>query len=81
MVDMGVGQEHGVEPVRLEGEIAVVEGLQRLGSLEHAAVDEDAPAVGLEEVAGPGDFMCFSEDVDADGHQPVSFWSGVVRGS
>ena len=55
MIDMRMRQQHGVDVGRPEGEGAVVERLQRLVALEHAAVDEDAFAVHLEQMARAGD--------------------------
>ncbi len=78
MVDMGMGEENGVEPLRLEREGAVVQRLQGLGALEHAAVDEDAPAAGLEEVAGAGHDVGGTEDMDAQGHQPSPISPGAT---
>ncbi len=45
VVDMGVGQQHGVDVGGPERKGAVVQLLQRLVALEHAAVDQDALAV------------------------------------
>ncbi len=81
VVDMGMGEEDRVEPFRLKGEFPVVQGLERLGALEHAAVDENAPVSDLEEVAGAGDDMGGAEDMDADSHQPTSFCSERIAGS
>jgi hypothetical protein len=50
MVDVGVGQEHGVDRRRLEGKGAGIESALGLRSLEHAAVDEQPMRARIQEV-------------------------------
>lgn len=47
MVDMGMGQDDGVDLAAIERESPVVQLLLALGTLEHPAVDKDTPAVCL----------------------------------
>ena len=54
VVDVGVGQEEEVDARRLERERPVVELADALRTLEHAAVDQEAPAPVLDQVARAG---------------------------
>jgi len=55
VIDVGMGQQDEVDLGRIEGKGAVVQFLQGLGALEHAAVDKELAALGLHPVAGAGD--------------------------
>ena len=54
VVDMGVGQHHGIDMTRIERERLGIEPLQRARALKHAAVDKNARLAGNELVAGTG---------------------------
>ena len=55
VVEVGVGQQDGVEGRHVEGRPRPVALTQFLESLEHTAVDEQLLAAGVEEVLGPRD--------------------------
>lgn len=55
MVDMRMGQQDGVDPAGIKGKRLVVQGLERLGPLEHPTVDKNAEAWAAQLRAGPGD--------------------------
>ena len=55
MVEMGVGEQHHVDGLRVEAEgLAVVLG-KLAAPLEHAAIDQDALACRFDQVTGAGD--------------------------
>ena len=54
VVEVGVGQDDGVERRRVEAQRHVVADRLVGAALEHAAVDEDLGPAGVDEVAGPG---------------------------
>ncbi len=47
MVDMRVRQQHRVDLRGIEREVAVVQLLQGLRALEHAAIDQETAALGV----------------------------------
>ena len=55
VVDMGVGEEEIVDGGGIEGKGRVVQFADRGVALEHAAVDEEASAIVLDQIAGAGD--------------------------
>src|SRR5665213_552107 len=54
VVDMGVRQQHGIDIGRPKRKGGVVERLQGFRPLEQAAVDQQAPGLGLKQIAGAG---------------------------
>jgi len=80
---MGVGQEDRVEGCRVEPEgDPISDGLVGT-ALEHAAVDQDAGALGDEQELGAGDGRRPAEEVDLHGAiVPRDAWQGAsIRGS
>ena len=77
MVEMRVGQQDGVELVRVEREGHAVADRFVRAALEHPAVDEDAGLGGLEEVLGAGDGRGAAEEVDLHGRMVTA--RGVRR--
>jgi len=68
MVDMGVGQQQELGLARIEGQGAVVEGVERLRALEHAAVDEESALRMADPVAGAGHGAGGAVEVEGDAH-------------
>ena len=68
VVDVGVGEDDGVDGGGLDGEGVPVLEAVFLGALEEAAIDEDAAAAGFEEVAGAGDGAGGAEEAEGGGH-------------
>ena len=52
----------------LEGKVAIVQRLQRFGTLKHSAVDQKAVITGLKQVAGSGDRMGCTVDMQGNRH-------------
>lgn len=48
MVDMGVGQDHRVDLLRIEGKVLAIQGFQAARSLEQAAIDQHPRAAQRE---------------------------------
>src|SRR4051812_45780106 len=64
MVDMGVRQQHGADRAGIEWKGVVVQLLQRLVALEHAAIDQQpAPGV-LKQIAGAGNRSSRAEECE-----------------
>ncbi|MNZ82442.1 hypothetical protein D3C78_1011400 [compost metagenome] len=58
MVDVGMGDHHGIQLQGIEGEGLAVVGFVFAAALTHAALKQDACAVtGLDQVAGAGDLL------------------------
>ena len=55
VVHVRVGQDHGVDGGRVDGQRVPVAPPQLLEPLEQPAVDEHAPVAGLDQVLGAGD--------------------------
>jgi len=70
VVDVGVGQEDGIDGGRIEGEIAVVELADGFGALEHPAVDQEAEAGDRDVVARAGYRAGGAAELDFELHQP-----------
>ena len=68
VVDMGVGEQHRGDIGRREGKSAVVQFLQRLGTLEQAAIDQQTPGRRLEQMAGAGHRAGGAAESDANAH-------------
>ena len=64
VVEMGVGEEHGVEVRRVVGERDAIADRLIGASLEEAAIDEHPGAVGDEEELGAGHGGGSAEEVD-----------------
>ena len=52
---MGVGENHGIDRARVEGEAGTVACLVRGRALDQAAVDEHLPLAATHQKAGTGD--------------------------
>ena len=78
MVEMRVGQQDGVELVRVERERDAVADRFVRAALEHPAVDEDAGLRGLEQVLRAGDGRGATEEVDLHGRM-VTARGGLRR--
>ena len=77
MIEVRVGEDDrcdGAGVHRQPGPVALAE---RLEPLEHAAVDENAMCVGLEQVLRPGDGSGRPQEREA-GHQPLSILRSTV---
>ena len=73
MVDVGVGQHHGVERAGVNGEVAVERVGLRALALEEARVEQDAGARGLQQVHGAGDLAAGGAvEGEADGHDGLA---------
>ena len=72
VVDMGMGQKHGVDIGGTKRKGAVVQLLQGLLSLKQAAIDQEAPGSGLEEIAGARHGAGRAAKPDGDAHRDVS---------
>lgn len=81
VVCVGVGEDHHLDGGRVDGELGPVELAQRLLALEHAGVDDDAPAAGLEQVLGSGDGARGTQELEGHVvcHAPTLPARGVVR--
>src|SRR5690606_27870937 len=64
MVQVGVGQDHRVDRRRFDRKRSPVTVAQLLVALEQAAVDEQAMAVGLDQVARAGDGARGTEELE-----------------
>jgi hypothetical protein len=58
MIDMGVGEQHGVYLRRVEGEGLMIEGLERSRTLEEATVDQQSMIAAFDLEARSGDGLC-----------------------
>ena len=58
MVQMGMGQNHGVDRGRWDRKRLPVQFAQVLQPLEQPAIDEQPVAVAFQEMLGPGDRAC-----------------------
>ena len=58
MVDMGVGEQHEVDPAHIEAEIqgTLIFPACFRAALEHAAIDQKADIAGFDQRAGAGHF-------------------------
>ncbi|MNR23952.1 hypothetical protein D3C85_1410050 [compost metagenome] len=63
VVDVGMGQHHGVELGRIERQWIPVAQAQGLVSLEQATVDHDLVTAGIEQVLGAGDRIGRAEEL------------------
>ncbi len=68
MIEMGMGQEHGVEARRMRPAARPVAQAQLLVALEQAAIDQKPLAVDLEKIFGAGDGADGAEKGEFDGH-------------
>ena len=68
MIDMGMGQQHGVDIGGTKRKGAVVQFLQRLLSLKQTAIDQETPSAHLKEVAGARDGARCAAKPDGDAH-------------
>jgi hypothetical protein len=68
VVDMGVRQDHRRDVAGRDRQAAIVQRLQALGALEHAAIDEQHPVAGREKIGRAGDGSCRAEKVEG-GHR------------
>ena len=69
VVDVGMGEDDGVERRRLDRERRPVAQAQVLGSLEHARVDQHLLAVRLDQVTRPRDGAGSPQEREVD-HAP-----------
>ena len=67
VVEMGMGQQHGVEIGRIEGERDAVADRFVRAALEHPAIDEDLGPLGDEQVLRAGDGRRAAEEGDLHG--------------
>ena len=72
VVDMGMGQQHGVDVGGAKRKGAVVQFLQGLLSLKQAAVDQEASGSGFEEIAGARHGAGRAAKSDRHAHRDVS---------
>ncbi len=72
VVDMGMGQEHGVDVGGAKRKRPVVQLLQGFRSLKQAAIDQEASGAGLEQIAGARHGAGRAEEPDRDAHRDVS---------
>jgi len=80
VVDMGMGQQQRVDGGGVEGKIGVVQRLQRLGPLEHAAVDQRAAPARRQQEARPGDRACAAAEFQRDlGHDAAPNLAALRR--
>ena len=68
MVDVGVAQHHGVQRAGIEGKGVFVARFGFAAALDQAAVQQDAPAGGLDQVHGPGDLARRAVEMDLHGN-------------
>jgi hypothetical protein len=68
MVDVGVGQQHRRYPGGIEGERAIIQGTQRFGALEHAAIDQKLAARRDQAMARAGDRARSAMNEKRSGH-------------
>jgi len=69
MVQMGMGQHHGIDLVRRDGQRLPVAQAQLLVALEQAAIDQQALAVVAHQVLGAGDGAGAAQEGDVDVHR------------
>src|SRR6185437_3688142 len=67
--DVGVGEQHAIDRPRIERKPLVVQRLQALGALEHAAIDEELRPRRLQPKAGAGDAAGGAVDGEGDAHR------------
>jgi hypothetical protein len=72
------GQQEEIRLAWIEGQGAVVEGIERLGALEHAAVDEEAALGMADAVAGAGHGPGGAVEVEGDAHGMLFDRCGVA---
>jgi hypothetical protein len=72
MVDVGVGQEYGINLGRTEWKSAIVKRLQRLRPLKQSAVHQQAPGLGLKKNAGAGHGSRSSAESKGHAHDVLS---------
>ena len=71
VIDMGMGEQHGVDFGGTKRKGAVVQFLQGLLSLKQPAIDQETPGACLEEIAGARDGARCAAKPDGDAH-----WDG-----
>ena len=62
MVDVGMGEQHEVDPAEVEVERLEVPAAGAAAALEHAAIDQEGDAVGVHPGARPGDLAGCAEE-------------------
>ena len=77
MVDVGVTEQHRIEPGGVEAEGVAVALVAFLAPLDHPAVEQDPPARVLDQVAGTRDLA--SRAVKADVHRAEPTEHRAVR--
>lgn len=78
VIDMRMGQQDGVDRIRLERQGLVVQRLERLGALEHPAIHQEARAAALHQHARPRDAFRRAVKGEVDAHDARSLSSSVV---
>ena len=68
VVDVGVAQDHAVDPARVEGQLEVQRVRLRPPSLEESGVEQESPARGLEQVHRAGHLARRAVEREADAH-------------
>ena len=68
VIDMRMSEKHEIDFGRFEGEVRIVERLQRLRALKHAAIDQEARLACLQQVAGSGDGVGGAVNAQGDRH-------------
>lgn len=74
MIDMGVGQEDGVDRRNVKRKGVVVQRLERLRTLKQSAIHQETSAVERDERTGPGD--AFRRAVEGKGQAHGALPSG-----
>ena len=64
VVDVGMAEDHGIDFTWVEGKFPPVQVPDQLGTLEHAAVQEDLLPVDFQQVAGACDDFIRSQEGD-----------------
>lgn len=68
VVQVGMGQHHGVDLVRRDGQALPIAQAQLLVALEQAAIDQQALAVVTHQILGAGDGAGAAQESDVDVH-------------
>ena len=72
VIDMRMGQQHGIDVGGAERKCAIVQRLQRLRSLKQPAVDEETSGPGLEQMARAGHGAGRAAEPQGDAHRRFS---------
>lgn len=64
VIDVRVGQQHKIDLARVKGEGSVIAVFGFGAALHHAAVDQETAAIGLYQIARPGDLLGRAQKCD-----------------